>query len=67
MKIVAAGAAETLEKRQPESCLSNLLAEILWLTAKEKCQQPIDAAFLYYCGILLPSLAAGNIIWGKVF
>lgn len=67
MNDVVAVAAEALEKKQPESALGNLLVDALLSMAREKYSIEVDAAFLNYGGIRLPSLAAGNITRGKVF
>ena len=67
MNDVIAVAGMSLEKKQPEGTLNNVLADAMLVMAKEKYQTAIDASFLNYGGIRLPSIAAGNITRGKVY
>ncbi len=67
MNDVVGVAAIVLEKKQPEGSLGNLLVDAMLEMAKEKYQQPVDAAFINNGGIRLPSIPAGNITRGKVF
>lgn len=67
MNDVIAVAAMSLEKKQPEGPLNNLLADAMINIAKEKYKTDVHAAFANYGGIRLPSLPAGNITRGKVF
>ncbi|MEN9570354.1 MAG: hypothetical protein RL172_1585 [Bacteroidota bacterium] len=67
MNDVVAIAAISMDKRQPESTLGNLLADAMLAMASEKYQQQVDASFVNYGGIRLPSLPAGDITRGKVF
>jgi len=67
MNDIIAVAGMTLEKRQPEGTLNNVLADAMLVMAKEKYQTSIDASFVNFGGIRLPSLAAGNISRGKVY
>jgi 2',3'-cyclic-nucleotide 2'-phosphodiesterase (5'-nucleotidase family) len=67
MNDVIAVAGMALEKRQPEGTLNNVLADAMFIMAKEKYQTAVDAAFINFGGIRLPALAAGNITRGKVF
>lgn len=67
MNDVIAVAGMTLEKKQPEGTLGNLLADIMLAKAKEKFKTNVDASFLNHGGIRLPSLAEGNITKGKIF
>ncbi len=67
MNDIIAVAGMALEKKQPEGTLNNVLADAMLVMAKEKYQSSIDASFLNYGGIRLPSIAAGNITRGKVY
>jgi len=59
--------AMSLEKKQPEGPLNNIMADAMLAMAKEKYQANVQAAFVNYGGIRLPSLPQGNITRGKVF
>jgi 2',3'-cyclic-nucleotide 2'-phosphodiesterase (5'-nucleotidase family) len=67
MNDVIAVAGITLEKKQPEGTLNNVLADAMLVMATEKYQTAVDASFLNYGGIRLPSIQAGNITRGKIF
>ena len=67
MNDVVAVAGMSLEKKQPEGTLGNLLADAMLSKAKEKFKTNVDACFLNSGGIRLPSIAAGNITRGKIF
>lgn len=67
MNDVIAVAGMTLEKRQPESTLGNVLADAMLTISKEKYNTNVDAAFINFGGIRLPSISAGNITRGKIF
>ena len=67
MNGVVAVAGMTLEKKQPESTLGNVLADAMLLMAREKYQTDIDGALINFGGILLPSIPAGNISLGKIY
>lgn len=67
MNDVVAVAGMALEKKSPEGTLNNILTDAMLYMAKEKYQTNVDAAFLNYGAIRLPSVAAGNITRGKVF
>jgi 2',3'-cyclic-nucleotide 2'-phosphodiesterase (5'-nucleotidase family) len=67
MNDVIAIAGITLEKKQPEGTLNNVLADAMLAMAREKYQTNVDASFLNYGGIRLPSIQAGNITRGKIF
>src|SRR3982751_4063887 len=67
MNAVVAVAAITLEKKQPEGTLNNVLADGMFIMAKQHFNMPVDAAFVNYGGVRLPSIAAGNITRGKIF
>jgi len=67
MSDVVAVAGMTLEKKQPEGTLGNLLADVMLAKAKEKYKTNVDAAVVNYGGIRLPSIPAGNVTKGKIF
>ena len=67
MSDLIAVSAITLEKKQPEGTLNNIMADAMLYMAREKYNTVVQAAFVNYGGIRLPSLAAGNITRGKVF
>lgn len=67
MSNVVAVASTMLEKKQPEGTLGNVLADAMLFMAREKFSAKVDAAFINYGGIRLPSVAPGNITKGKVF
>lgn len=67
MNDVIATAAITLEKKQPEGSLNNVLADAMLIMARQKYQTVVDASFLNYGGIRLPSIQAGKITRGKIF
>jgi 2',3'-cyclic-nucleotide 2'-phosphodiesterase (5'-nucleotidase family) len=52
---------DDLYKKQPNSELGNLMADILFEETKKANNQDIDFAILNYGGIRVPSLAKGNI------
>lgn len=56
-----------LEKKQPEGSLGNFLADAMLAMAEKSYATHVDAAFINYGGIRLPSLASGNITRGKIF
>ena len=60
-------AAESMEKKQPESSLGNFLADALLIMAREKYNTQVDGSVINYGGIRLTQLAAGNITRGKIF
>jgi len=67
MNDVIATAGMNLEKMQPEGTLNNVMADALLNMAIKKYQTKVDASFLNYGGIRLPSLREGNITRGKIF
>jgi 2',3'-cyclic-nucleotide 2'-phosphodiesterase (5'-nucleotidase family) len=67
MNDVIAIAGITLEKKQPEGTLNNVLADAMQAMANDKYKTDVDASFLNYGGIRLPSIQAGNITRGKIF
>jgi 2',3'-cyclic-nucleotide 2'-phosphodiesterase (5'-nucleotidase family) len=67
MNDVIAVAGMSLEKRQPEGTLGNILSDAMLIMASEKYATQVDASFVNFGGIRLPSIAAGNITRGKIF
>ena len=67
MNDVIAVAEINLEKKQPEGTLGNILADAMLAVAKQKYKTAVDASFINYGGIRLPSIPAGDITRGKVF
>lgn len=67
MNDVIAVSTVLLEKKQPEGNLGNLLADAMLIQARSKYGVPVDAAFVNYGGIRLPSIPAGNITRGKIY
>ncbi len=67
MNDVIAVAGMTLEKKQPEGTLNNVLADAMMAMSKELYNTPVDAAFVNYGGVRLTTLPAGNITRGKIF
>ncbi len=67
MSAVVVTLANSLEKKQPEGTLGNMMADAMFTMAAEVYGQKPDAAFMNYGGIRLPSLSAGAITRGKIF
>jgi 2',3'-cyclic-nucleotide 2'-phosphodiesterase (5'-nucleotidase family) len=67
MSILVAVAGITLEKKQPEGTLGNVLADAMLLMASEKYRTAIDASLINFGGIRLPAITAGNITLGKIY
>jgi 2',3'-cyclic-nucleotide 2'-phosphodiesterase (5'-nucleotidase family) len=67
MNDVIAVSEMELEKKQPEGTLGNVLTDAMLTMAEKKYATHIDAAFINYGGIRLPSVPAGNITRGKIF
>ena len=67
MNDVIAVAGMTLDKKQPEGTLGNLLADAMLAMAKENYKTNVDLAIMNAGGIRLPSIAAGNITRGKIY
>ncbi len=67
MNAVIAQLAVDVDKRQPESTLGNLMADAMKLIGEKYYQTTIDASFVNYGGIRIPSVKAGAITRGKVF
>ena len=62
MKVPLAVLAEDLTKKQPESTLGNLMADMLKVKTEEYYGQKIDIAVLNYGGIRVPSLTKGTLM-----
>jgi 2',3'-cyclic-nucleotide 2'-phosphodiesterase (5'-nucleotidase family) len=67
MNAIVAVAAMELEKKQPEGTLGNVLADAMLVKAKQVYKTAVDASFINYGGIRLPSIPAGKITRGKIF
>lgn len=67
MNSVIAVAEITLERKQPEGSLGNLVADIMLASAREKYNTKVDLAVMNSGGIRLPYLTAGDITRGKIF
>ncbi len=67
MNDVIAVADVTLDKKQPEGNLGNLMADAMLAKAKEKYQAAVDLSVINFGGIRLPTIPQGNITRGKVF
>jgi 2',3'-cyclic-nucleotide 2'-phosphodiesterase (5'-nucleotidase family) len=67
MNTVVAVAEVELVKKQPEGTLGNILADAMLAKATQRYKTAVDAAFINYGGIRLPSIAPGNITKGKIF
>ena len=67
MNDVVAFTVIELRKKQPEGTLGNVMADAMLEQAKKKFNTPVDASFINYGGIRLPSIPAGNITRGKIF
>lgn len=67
MQIVLATAGNTLQKKQPEGTLGNLLADALFESAAEKFDTHIDAAFLNPGSIRLPYIKSGTVTVGNIY
>jgi 2',3'-cyclic-nucleotide 2'-phosphodiesterase (5'-nucleotidase family) len=67
MNAVVAVSEMELEKKQPEGTLGNILADAMLSMAEKSYATHVDAAFINYGGIRLPSIPAGNITLGKIF
>lgn len=67
MNEVIGRCAGTFTKKQPESSLGNLLADMELEQARLVTQQPVDFAIINYGGIRIPQLPEGPITVGKVY
>lgn len=62
MKVPLATLEEDLTKKQPESTLGNLMADMMKVKTEEYYGQKIDVAVLNYGGIRVPSLTKGTLM-----
>jgi 2',3'-cyclic-nucleotide 2'-phosphodiesterase (5'-nucleotidase family) len=67
MDVVIAQLRTTLEKKQPEGTLGNLLADTYLEMAREKFETHVDAAFVNYGGIRMSTVTAGALTLGRVY
>ena len=67
MNQVIGNVAISLEKKQPEGTLNNLIADAVLEMAKQKFNTPVDAATINYGGIRLTQVPSGPLTRGKVF
>lgn len=67
MNSVVAVTEISLEKKQPEGTLGNILADAMLAMARVNYKIPVDAGFINEGGIRLPSIPAGDITRGKIF
>lgn len=67
MNSIIAEVAETLEKKQPDGSLGNVLTDALLAMAEKGFNTKVDAAFINNGGIRLPVLPKGSLTVGKVY
>lgn len=67
MNVVIARTAVSLEKKQPQGSLGDMMADALLQMARKKFGVAVDAATLNFGGIRLGQLPAGDITIGKVY
>lgn len=67
MNEVIGRCAGIFTKKQPESSLGNLLADMELEQARSITHQPVDFAIINYGGIRIPQLPEGPITVGKVY
>lgn len=67
MDAVIASSQSSLERKQPEGTLGNLVADAMRLQTAAKFGVPVDAAFVNSGGVRLPVLPAGPITRGKIY
>jgi 2',3'-cyclic-nucleotide 2'-phosphodiesterase (5'-nucleotidase family) len=67
MNKVIAVSAITLDRKQPESTLGNLIADGIFYEGQQQLKTKIDGVVMNIGGIRLNTLAAGDITLGKVF
>lgn len=66
MNVVIGYADTMLTKKQPESDLGNWMCDVMLKKSKDYYKADIDFTFLNHGGIRLPSLAKGDITYGKM-
>lgn len=57
----------TLEKKQPEGPLGNLMVDAMLYSARKKYNRQVDAAFVNYGGIRLNDIPPGPLKLGKIY
>lgn len=67
MNTVIAEVSVTLDKKQPEGPLGDVLADAMHTMAQKKFNTKVDASFINFGGIRLTSLPQGNLTNGKVY
>lgn len=67
MSEVIATVAVTLEKKQPEGTLGNVVADAMLFTAQKKFARPVDIGIMNYGGVRLTEVAPGPFTRGKLF
>lgn len=67
MNTVIAEVTETLDKKQPEGPLGDVLVDAMHAMAQKKFNTKVDASFINYGGIRLTTLPKGNLTNGKVY
>jgi 2',3'-cyclic-nucleotide 2'-phosphodiesterase (5'-nucleotidase family) len=64
---VIAQIGTSLEKKQPEGTLNNVMADAMLITARKRYAKHVDAAFMNYGGIRLTQLPKGPLTMGKLY
>ena len=67
MSEVIATVAVTLEKKQPEGTLGNVMADAMLFAARKKFALPVDIGIVNYGGVRLNEVAPGPFTRGKLF
>ncbi|HUR11256.1 MAG TPA: 5'-nucleotidase C-terminal domain-containing protein, partial [Flavitalea sp.] len=67
MNDVIAQVESSLDKKQPEGSLNNVVADALIHMAEKKFQTKVDAAFVNYGGMRLTQIPSGPLTKGKVY
>lgn len=67
MNEVIGQVAVSLEKKQPEGSLGNLMADVMLQATRKKYKKNVDAAFMNFGGIRLNQIAAGPMTRGKLY
>jgi 2',3'-cyclic-nucleotide 2'-phosphodiesterase (5'-nucleotidase family) len=67
MSQVIGTVASTLEKKQPEGTLGNLMADAMLFAARKKFALPVDIGIVNYGGVRLMEVAPGPFTRGKLF
>jgi len=67
MNQVVAHVAISLDKKQPEGTLNNVVADAMLQMAKKRFSSQVDAAFVNFGGVRLTQIPAGPLTKGKIF